>query len=82
MRKNADVQPTFTAHVLLRRDTASFDRLGFNPTALQGLQPKVAKDDFVTTGRITFYTTSLALSVLYPLRHQRHRIRLLKIVLG
>ena len=43
------------------------------PAALSGLQSVVAENYSVSTGSITFYTPSLAFSVLDPFWHQRHR---------
>lgn len=51
---------------------AVYDNL-IDPATHGGLEPKVAEDDLVTSSRVTFYTPSLAFSMLDPLGHQRHR---------
>ena len=61
------------AEILLRRDTASLDGRGGEPSRLLGLKTEVAEDDAIPAGGVTSYTTSLAFSVLDPLGHQRHR---------
>ena len=72
----------FAANVLLGSDTSGFDRLGLDPAAFQGLQAEIAKDDLVAASRVTFYTSSLAFSVLDPLGHQRHRMQSPRTYLG
>jgi hypothetical protein len=54
VRKDANVQPPFTAHVLLRSNTSGFDRLSGNPATLQRLQTEIAKHDPVAARGITF----------------------------
>ena len=54
MRKDAHIQSTFAAHVLLGGNTARFNGLGFDPARLQRLQAKVAEHDLVAARCITF----------------------------
>ncbi len=55
---------------------ASFDRLRAHPaTFVRFLQAELAKDTALPSRGLTFYTPSLAFSVLDPLGHQRHRSR-------
>ena len=73
VREDADVKPSFAADVLLRSDTPRLDGLSLDPPALSGLQSEIAEDDAVAPLGLTFYTSSLAFSVLHSLGHQRHR---------
>ena len=75
VREDADVEPPLGAQILLRGDPAGLDGLGADPAALRGLEPVVAEDHAVAAGGFTFYTSSLAFSVLDSLWHQRHRSR-------
>ena len=60
MGENANIQFTFTAKILLGRNTSRFDRRCTNPSTLGRLKAEVAQDNVVASGRLTFYTTSLA----------------------
>src|SRR4051812_18966074 len=71
--ENADVQPALAADVLLRGNTARLDGRRFDPPALGGLKSEIAEDDAVAPMGLTFYTSSLAFSVLHSLGHQRHQ---------
>ena len=55
----------------------------FGLQSLEGgwIKAEVTEHNFVATSRVTFYTPSLAFSVLDSLGHQRHR-RLLRTYLG
>src|SRR5207253_1469102 len=69
VRKYTHVQATLAAHVLLRAHAAGLDRSRRDPTPLHGLQAEIAKHDAVAASGITFYTSSLAFSVLHPFGH-------------
>src|SRR5262245_55850560 len=75
VREDADVQTPFAADVLRRRNTSGLDRLGTHPATFNCLQTVLTKDDALAARGVTFYTSSLAFSVLDPLGHQRHRVR-------
>ena len=47
-------------------------RIQFDPAAFHRLQAEVAEHDAVSARGVTFYTSSLAFSVLDPLGHLRH----------
>src|SRR6185295_18268402 len=78
----ADIQPPFSAQVLRSGDPPRFDRRRADPAPLGGLQPKVAMHDAIAASGVTFYTSSLAFSVLHPLGHLRHRLAPRRIVPG
>src|SRR3954465_8863037 len=75
VREYGNVQPAFATDVLRCRNTSGFNRLGTHPAALYRLQSELTKDDALATRGVTFYTSSLAFSVLHPLGHQRHQSR-------
>src|SRR6476660_2100308 len=75
VREYADVEPAFASDVLRRRNTSGLDRLGAHPAAYNCLQTELTKDDALAARGVTFYTSSLAFSVLHPFGHQRHRSR-------